>query len=60
MVNDETMIRLKSDVWTMVQLEKKLGESMSQTIGRVFQDRFDMYEKIMNELESHDEKECLK
>lgn len=51
MVKTETMIRLKEDVWEMINLEKQLGESMSDTIGRVFQERFDKYEQILTKLE---------
>jgi hypothetical protein len=51
MVANETMIRIKPEVWEMIQFEKKLGESMSQTIERVFQERFDHEEKFMEEYE---------
>jgi len=51
MVANETMIRIKPEVWEMIQFEKKLGESMSQTIERVFQERFNHEEKFMEEYE---------
>ena len=41
MVAHETMIRIKPQVWEMIQFEKRLGESMSKVIERVFQERFD-------------------
>jgi hypothetical protein len=52
----ETMIRIKPQVWEMIQFEKKLGESNSKVIERVFQERFDVYEKIMEELEKEETK----
>lgn len=54
-MKDETMVRIKSQVWDMIQFEKKLGESNSQVIERVFQERFDIYEKLMKQLEMKEE-----
>lgn len=51
----ETTIKVKPQVWEMIQFEKKLGESNSKVIERVFQERFDVYEKVMNELEGKEE-----
>lgn len=51
MKQKETTVKIKPDVWEMINLEKQLGESMSDTIGRVFQERFDKYEQILTKLE---------
>jgi hypothetical protein len=60
MVANETMIRIKPQVWEMINFEKRLGESMSQTIERVFQERFDHEEKFMEEYEQKIDDEATK
>jgi hypothetical protein len=54
----ETTIKVKPQVWEMIQFEKKLGESNSKVIERVFQERFDVYEKIMEDLEMKEDDEA--
>jgi len=58
METHETMIRVKPQVWEMIQFEKRLGESNSKVIERVFQERFNTYEKIMEDLELKEDEDA--
>jgi hypothetical protein len=55
MTEKETTVRIKPEVWNMIQFEQRLGESKSDTIERVFNDRFNVYEQMMKEMELKEE-----
>lgn len=48
MSEKDTTVRLKSNVWELVHMEQQLGESKSDTIERVFKERFNVYDVIMD------------